>query len=265
MLLLLATLSHAACPATPSAVEAGIVAVERAFSAMNAAGVASAASTLEVLATCLDAPIDPALAVRMHGTAGLAAFVAGDSERAAVAFASARRIDPSWAPNATLVPKGHPIRALSTRIDPASLGVERLRPPSAGILIFDGVPARGRPDGTATVAQWVIDDRVVSGAYVWPGAPLPPYDVASGGAKTASPSRPNRSLGAWLGVTGASLLASGTCFYVAGRAQDAWEVADTGPEIVARYQENQVLVGLSATFGVVAVLGGVGAVASVAF
>ncbi len=265
MLLLLATLAQAACPASTAAVEAGIDAVERAFAALDADGVSVAASRLEVLATCLDVPIDPALAVRMHGAAGLAAFVGGNSERAAVAFAAARRIDPGWTPDATLVPKGHPIRALATRIDPATLGVERVAAPAEGALVFDGVPARARPNGTATVAQWVVEDRVVSGAYVWPEAPLPPYDVATGGDEPARAPRPDRSLGAWLGVTGAGVLASGTCFFVAGRARDAWEVADTGPELVARYRENNVLVGLGATFGVVAAVGGVGAVASVAF
>lgn len=259
-MLLLASIALAACPASPDALEAEVRRVERAFAALDATGVAKAGAALEVETACAAAPIEARLAARMHAAAGFVAFVAGDTDRAAAAFAAARRVEPSWTPDPKLVPKGHPIHALAARLDPDNLGVERAPKPAKGTLYLDGQPSQDRPRDASTIAQWVVDDTVVSGAYVWPGAPLPPYDVAQ-----TSAWKPRRSLGAWLGVTGASLAASATCFYVAGRARDAWANAETGQEVEARYVENHVLVGVGATFGVVAGVGGIGAVAALAF
>ena len=263
MLLLLAVSAHAGCPATVTDLGAGIAGVERAFAGLDAAGVASGGARLDLLAACLDAPITPALAVRLHATEGLVAFIAGDADAAAAAFAAARRINRAWTPDPALVPKGHPIRALAVRVDPATLGTERVAPPASGTLDFDGEPGLDRPSGTPTVAQWVVDGTVVSGAYVWPGAPLPPYDVAVGVGSRPSPPPP--SVGPWIGVSAAGVVASLTSFYVAGRARTAWEAATTGAEVETHYRENHILVGMGATFGAVALVGGVGAVASVAF
>lgn len=264
MLLLFAGTVLAACPAPPAEVEAGIVRVEQAFAALDAEGVRAEGERLEVLAACLDRPIPPALAARLHGTEGVVAFVAGDPDRAATAFAAARRVDPAWTPDPTLIPKGHPIRALAVSIDPGTWAPERVVAPARGELLFDGEAATARPGGVPTVAQWVVDAAVVSGGYVWPDAPLPPYDAAGGG--TPTPARPAaHPVVAWLGLGGASLAASATSLYVAGRARDAWAAAETGPEVAAHYRENHALVGVAAGFGVLAVVGGVGALASVEF
>lgn len=265
MLLLLAASAHAGCPATVTDLGAGIASVERAFATLDAAGVASGGTRLDLLAACLDAPITPALAVRLHATEGLVAFVAGDTDTAATAFAAARRINPAWVPDPALVPKGHPIRALALRVDPATLGTERVAAPASGTLDFDGEPGLDRPSGTPTVAQWVVDGTVVSGAYVWPDAPLPPYDVAGRVGSIPSGPRASSGVGPWLGVSAVGVVASLTSFYVAGRARTAWEEATTGAEVETHYRENHVLVGVGATFGVVALVGGAGVVASVAF
>ncbi len=263
MLLLLATIAHAACPATPVELTAGITAVERAFAALDADGVAEGGTRLGLATACLDTVIAPAVAVRLHAAQGLVAFVAGDADDATAAFAAARRIDPSWQPDPALVPKGHPIRGLATRLDPTTLGTERVPSAAAGTLSFDGEAGLDRPVGTPTVAQWVKDSTVVSGAYVWPDATLPPYDVGTS-ARTADRAPP-KALGAWLVVGGVGLAASATSFYVADRARSAWEEATTGAEVQTHLRENHVSFAAGATFGVIAAVGGIGALASVAF
>lgn len=256
MLLLLPALAEAACPASSAELDASVVAVERAYAAHDAAGVAAAGEALTVTIACLDRAVDPARAARLHAAEGLVAFVAGDTERAAAAFGAARRVDPAWSPDPALVPKGHPIHALTAPPDTRPVPA-----PDRGALLFDGVEGQ-RPASTSTVAQWVVDGEVVSGAYTWPDGALPPYDVRS---QASEPTVHRRAPVGWIATAAGSTLASAACFYLADRTRDAWESADTGAEVEARYTENHVLYGLGAGFGVVAGVGAVGAVVAVAF
>jgi len=157
------------------------------------------------LLPCLGEPLPPALAADLHRMEGLAAFFAEEAERAPQAFASARRLEPSFRFDESLVPAGNPILDAYFGADPFAPAAVAVPLPSDGSLRLDGQRASARPLSGPTVFQLLDGAGSVAGTnYLWPEDPLPAYVVA---AAPEEPT-PKRSLKRPLayGAAGAAVL-----------------------------------------------------------
>ncbi|MBM4368040.1 MAG: hypothetical protein FJ102_17640, partial [Deltaproteobacteria bacterium] len=187
MILLLAALAHAACPASPGVIEAALDSAQVAFRMMDRAGFQGATDTVREGLDCLAEPVSPALAARVHRVNGLREFFAGNDAGARLAFAAARAIDPVYAFPDSIVPPGHPVRALYDEANSVSSVTVAAPAPAEGSMEFDGSPSPSRPSERPTLALLVRPDRsVAASAYLWPGDPLFPYTAAASSTSVAS-------------------------------------------------------------------------------
>lgn len=175
MWLSLATLARGACSITE--LSGYLDTAERSLTDVDLAGFRAAATAASATVACLSAPVDRPLAARIHRIAGLKAFFNKDEPRAESAFAAARRLDPTYSFPETLLPAGHPARKAWATLDPVPAETVVAAPPRQGELVFDGVVTRARPAAIPTVAQLVVSTHAVTGAYLWPGDPLFPYEI----------------------------------------------------------------------------------------
>lgn len=253
----------AACPATERDVRAEGERARAAFRAMDADALQRSAEALDAATACLGEVPSGETAALVHEAFGLDAFVRGDTDAAAFAFAAARAADPAWKPDPRGLPPGHPVYALVERYDPATLARRSLRPPARGELVFDGRPTLRRPLEAPALAQWVIDGDVASSRYLWADTPMVPYDVAASGsgagaepARTAS--RRGRSVPWWIGA-GAGLALSGGSLALAVETRGRWASSDDPVEVERLYGQNHAWTAASVGLGVVGVGCGVGA------
>ena len=116
---------------------------------------------------------------QLHRTLGLQAYVDRNGQLAVQAFAASRAIEPDFSFPLSEVPAGHPIRADFTAMDPSSSRLVEVPPAKAGRVEIDGVEAAERPDDRPVVFQrFGRGGAVADTAWVAPGAPLPPYEIA---------------------------------------------------------------------------------------
>lgn len=143
---------------------------------------------------CVDAPIRPEVAARLHRAEAFAAWVHGDPARAEqhlagmVSAAPLLRLDP-------VVPVNHPLELHLVAIEEAHVAPSRPLPwPEQGGLLINGVPSSAAPTDRPWVFQHAMGQRVSRTAWVDVGAAPPPYAVADG----ARPENPSRGSGrAW--------------------------------------------------------------------
>lgn len=219
MFLALVSAAHAACSATQ--LEAQLGAAERALTNVDLAGLrAATASALESVA-CVDTPLSPALAARVHRATGLRAFFDKDPDAATAAFAAARAADAAITLPDAWLPSAHPVRKAWTSAEGAAPGVSELSVPAEGTLVFDGREVLERPVARPTVAQWRVDDEVRAGGYLWPQDPMFDYPLA--GATERATARveggPNVPL---LVASGALLVGAGVAYALAYDAHQRW-------------------------------------------
>lgn len=266
VLVLLALASaHAACPSTPSAVEAQLDSAQVAFKLMDRTAFTAATDEARANLECLSEPVSPALAARVHRVAGLREFFAGNDAAALLAFGAARAIDGAYEFPESIVPAAHPVRALyaaATSVSTATVGTAL---PADGALQFDGTPSAFRPSERPTLALHVrADHSVAASAYLWPGDPLFPYAVAttsmnSVATKTVKPGRgPNLPMAIAAGVSG---LAAGGAFLLARQSHEAfWDEATPESELEGLMIQTDTFQTTAVVLGVAGLGLGVGAV-----
>lgn len=133
---------------------------------------------------CLSAPVSPQQAARYHRLVGLEQFIQRDEERARLAFAAAREVDPMGALPARLLPPGHVARALSESAStPGELTPLWL--PAGHRLWVDGTLAEQRPTDRDTIVQLEVDGAIRSSEHLRPEDGLP-RGVRRRAARTAT-------------------------------------------------------------------------------
>jgi hypothetical protein len=225
--------AHGACPltrATTADLVAALDEVELAYTDVEPEAFRVAADKAREVVPCLSDAVGRHVAAELHRTEGLAAFVDRNPERASLAFAAARSLEPSFVFPTSLVPEGHPVARAYDEAQWTTEAID-LVPPKRGHLAFDGRERTSRPADQPTVVQVFHDDgRVSDTAYLWPGDPMPAYAAAETGVSlatedTATKQR-SRARGWWIGA-GASALAAGV-FYGANMAvHDKYEDPNT--------------------------------------
>ncbi len=266
VILLLATLAHAACPASPGTIEAALDGAQVAFRMMDRAGFQGATDTVREGLECLGERMSPTLAARVHRVNGLREFFAGNDAGARLAFGAARAIDPAYEFPESIVPAGQPVRALyAEAINVPSVTVAAPRPVE-GQVEFDGTPSPNRPSERPTLAVLVRSDRsVAASAYLWPGDPLFPYAAASTASVATAPTSGARKGPNWpLAIAaGASGLLAGGALLAANLSDadfNAMAVGSSEAELRAAQAQTNGLQVAAAGLGVVGLGLGVGAV-----
>lgn len=159
-------------PVEPRDWSATLGAAEVAFVELDQAGFDAALAQASRDLGCLRAPVSPEVAARYHRLVGLDEFVRRDEERARLAFAAARAVDPLGALPAALLPPGHVARALSESASTAG-AVTELWLPHGRTYWFDGVAGTARPADRDTLLQVEIEGVLTHSLYLTPDDPLP--------------------------------------------------------------------------------------------
>lgn len=158
--------------------------VEAAFSALDPLAFQAEMDVAARALRCLDAPVTPEVAARYHRLVGLSEFVRRDEERARLAFAAARAVDPLGGLPTAVLPAGHTARALSesasTPGEVVSLWVRRSRH-----VYIDGTPSLERPADRDALIQVEEGGQIVWNDHLMPDDPLP-REVRSRAARRAA-------------------------------------------------------------------------------
>jgi hypothetical protein len=262
MLTLLLTALAAAAPCaepwTTADLSVALHEAEHAFQVVDLPGFEAAIERARAAVPCLSGVVTPSLAARLHRTEGLSAFVTAQTERAEAAFASGRRIEPTYRFPKSLVPEGNPVLEHYDAAEP-STEVSSQPPPAEGSLRFDGSPSRDRPEGQPTMFQWVDGGGAPAASqYLWPEDPIPSYTLRTAAPPVAA-AKPVTAGRGWppaktglLATSGGTALLSAGLYLGAALVHARYESSDTQEsELNGLRSSNNALVGASgASLGV---------------
>jgi len=169
--LILALIASAlACEGTDeAAVLEAVALVHGAFQRMDAAAVRAGAIAARAGAACLDQPIAPATASKLHGAVALSSFLGRDVVDARAGLQAARNADSTYTLPLGLPPQ-HPMR----KLEPVPPG-EPISLPD-GDFLADGVAVLEIPGGLPVVLQRT--DGGTRTAYLPAPIALPPWALA---------------------------------------------------------------------------------------
>jgi hypothetical protein len=179
-------------PATTSTVQQSLDLAQLAYNDLDDAGFkASLERALEAL-PCLEELIPRPLAASIHRYVGIGHFLERDHNRAQMAFAAAKSIEPNYRFPESLVPTDHPLFDDYDAPPPASPMFEAAPALSGGYYTFDGSPGSQRPTDRPTIAQVMRDDGAVAAtAYLRPGySLLRPEGMGPGTSAGSAPKAP---------------------------------------------------------------------------
>lgn len=251
-----AALAQPACSEVESAaqLQVELTRAETAFANLQVESFLETSDEVIFSLPCLGEALDQEAVARLHRLQGLRQYVAGESERAVLAFASARAADPSYVLPTWLVPEGHALRDLYGQFPLENAVFEPAPRPREGSLRFDGLERYERPQRWPTLVQ-VLDGAglPVSTAYVFPGDALPAYPMVEPEPESAARvAQPRRAI--TLSLAGSAALAgvaSGLLYGAASAAaadfeadQPTWDRADLEG---ARRDTNTLVVASGAT------------------
>lgn len=228
------------CAATSRDLLAAEESALSAYAALDLAGFVAATDRLEHTLDCLIEPVTRDLVAEAHRMIGLDAFIAGDRDRARLAFAAARALEPGWRFPESLFPPGHPVRAIYEEV-PLDRASWAPLPPTSAVVRLDGRAADARPSSWPTLIQvFDVNGAVLESAYLWPGDPLPALppalpptpalasQMAPPAPLPAEPERRGPRWG-WLGVAAASAGGAAASYGVALATADRYRDEDTNP------------------------------------
>lgn len=175
-LLLAITTAHAACVAeiSPSDLDDILTKAEAGYAAFDEDRFLDGVDQALIRTPCLDGPVDPSLAARLHRILAIRRFAEAPTDATQSAVAAARA-NPELG-IAALVGDSHPL-ALAWSPAPPTERL-RLRKPSDGTLWLDGAPARTRAADAPALVQLVRGDGSAAwSALTAPSQPLPEFDA----------------------------------------------------------------------------------------
>lgn len=217
-------------PTSAAQVEASIGRLEAAWTAMDSAGVQDAGGLLLEQVRCLDAPMSPELAGRVHRSLGLVAVTRGEQEAAAAAFASARVASPGVQLGGALAPSGSMVARLYDRPIP-DLPALPLDRPTTGSVLVDGSLADELPAARPIVLQHLATRGQVLGTWWLPDASRLPSDPWE------DPRRGTRNAMRYGGLAGLAVGALALGVAGAGAAAHADTTTPRTPEQLATYRD----------------------------
>ena len=168
----------ATCPQarTPEDLAATLATAEAAYASLDLPGFRAAMTDVRADLACVDTQLSPHLAAEVHRFEGLHGFVDRDNDRAELAFAAARSVEPHHRLSDALVPEGNPVQELYTALNPHEGGYVLVSEPNAGRLIIDGTATNRRSTQFPAVFQLVADNgRAEQTRYLWPEDAPPDY------------------------------------------------------------------------------------------
>ncbi len=182
LLLSIRALGASPCPVPVSVSEFDerIVEAEAAYGDVDVEGFFVAVERLDQALPCLSERLRPESVSQAQRVWGIKAWSDGDEEKAGLAFAAARAVDPDLTLWERVIPVGHPLHALFERSLPADGPPPPPLPHQSNLAMFvDGRRATLAPADRPYVFQ-AIDQQnaVVVTAVVHPGEMPPIRDVA---------------------------------------------------------------------------------------
>lgn len=213
-------------PASTLALDEAITGAEVAFRELDVQRFSARMNDVQARLPCVQGRLTPSQASRYHRLAGVSAYLDGDRDSAAIAFAAARAADPGQTMD--LAPPGHDLELL-WGLAPVSDETMRLDPPAEGVLALDGASTTRRPTDRPVVVQWVPDDGPPRfTAWLPADAPLPPYPVSAVEGPTAEARRrtTRRRVGLVVLGTGAGAALAGAALYGGAAASRASFLSD---------------------------------------
>jgi len=181
MLLTLLGAAWAACtfdqPAT--ALVDAMQRAEAAYADLDVPAFQQATVEVDYLVPCLDAPLPPVEAARLHRLRGIGYHTSQRPADATAALRAARVAAPDWEPPLELFPEGFELRELYLELPAAPSATTKVPRPAGGHLLFDGTATQERPSDTSALVQVVVGEQVTTTAYVLPDEPLPAYRGAT--------------------------------------------------------------------------------------
>ncbi len=197
---------------------------------------------IDLMLECLEGPVVPETAARLHRIQGIVKYAVGDERRATSSLMAARRLDPGHPIPDSLVPPDHPVRQIYDNVDLGQDPTTDVPEPKSGWLAFDGERGLGRPLERATVVQVFKEDgRAVTARYSFPGDPMPPYpgfrsSMSADMLGVDAVAEPSRRTPVGLFVAGGVMLAAGAGGLFMANAQDqAMDDATTVQELDAAF------------------------------
>lgn len=254
------------CAATSRDLLAAVEHAESAYASLDVDGFVAAVEQAERVFPCLIEPITRDVAAGAHRMVGLRAFIAGDRDRARLAFAAARALEPGWRFPESLFPPGHPVRTLYEDL-PLTEATWIPLPPSSAIVRVDGRTTDARPASWPALVQvFGPDGSVLASAYLWPEDPLPALPTA-GLPVVQVPTlahEPARRRVPWGWMTAAALSAggAGALYWSAWETKQAYETVPYAGRDTLQQRANGLVLA-SGGLGVVALGSATMAVVSV--
>lgn len=203
VILLLASLAAAACPATVADLDAHAEAALAAYAELDLERFERAEAALLELAACLDEPVTPGAAWDLHVVHGLGAWIDRDGDAARAAFRGARATLPSGDLSPLLAPDGSHARALWV-----AAGVEgggaAAQPPRGRWAVDGALDVAEVPTERAVVVQRLTQDGRVRRSWYFPGG----ADLAALRKEARLTSRPRLVAAGGLALGGSAALAT---------------------------------------------------------
>ena len=183
--LLFSTSAHAACVHTAylSEIEDLADKAEQEYPAMDAGSFVEVSGKLLQSVECLEEPMRPETAARVHRIVALRARVAeGNIDAARMAFAASRKLDDRYTFPKDMIGPRDPENIDYTAIPTSMRVTEEVRRPIEGNIRFDGQPGRERPVNWPTIYQrFEAGGSLAESKYLWPGDKLPGYQAVPEG------------------------------------------------------------------------------------
>jgi len=157
---------------TSAELQASLDAAQSAFGRVDVDAFQGAMEDVHAKVPCLGEVLSPALAAQLHRMEGLLAFVDQANDRAVIAFAAARSIEPAYTFPSTVVPAGNPVLEQYQQRE-ASCPAEPIPPAADGEVRLDARPTGVRPTEFPAVLQVVDSGEAMVTRYLWPDDALP--------------------------------------------------------------------------------------------
>lgn len=234
--------------APPERLAAALDAAEQAYVSLDVPEFERAMTEVDFVVPCLEAPVDPTTAARLHRMRGLGRFAAGDRQGAEQSLRAARALEPQYEFPEAVLPKGFELRDLYEGIPAGAPATQRLpRAARGAITWFDGMATRERPVSVPALWQLVDGQDVKQTVYLEPTEPLPWYPGA------------NKDQVPWLVGAGVTAAAAGGVYAAAAslalpvKEPGAGQVFTTDEQVLARQTTTNALVVTSVALGTAAV------------
>ncbi|MCB9663883.1 MAG: hypothetical protein H6732_07205 [Alphaproteobacteria bacterium] len=144
-------LALAGCPVEE--VDAALASAEARVLAADALGFEREVALVADRLGCVEAPIPPEVAARVHRVRALWHWAHREDEAAVASLRVARRVAPAHVPSDALLPPGDALRVAYDHADPALAPTRPVRLPRGRLVWFDGTATRDRPTDGPSVVQ----------------------------------------------------------------------------------------------------------------